>query len=232
MLNRRLSSALIGLAFIPAVAGAEPISIGLHSLEGGATASLSSPLSTSPFRIGEITLPTVNSAVLISVDGLTANTNYLMEVLVHGATSTWNTLRAEVLDPLDGDDALDMAPYHAGVPTGFSTSNTRDGFSFAQSAGLERSAVFAGGSGSVAADEDSNGADVLFFGGVAGASDELRVRFGLRDYDGDRNFLVRLSAQDAIATPEPASMILIGTGLAGLIAARRRRRTTSDETIS
>ena len=137
MLTRRFSSALIGLAFLPAVAGAEPISIGLHSLEGGATASLSSSLLTSPFRLGEITLPDAYSAVLISVSGLAANTNYLMEVLVHGATSAWNTLRAEVLDPLDDDDALDLAPYHAGVPDGFSTSNTRDGFSFAQSAGLE-----------------------------------------------------------------------------------------------
>lgn len=228
MLTRRFSTALIGLALLPAAAGAEPISIGLHSLEGGATASLSAPLSTSPFRLGSLRLPDVNSAVLISVSGLTANRNYLMEVLVHGATSTWNTLRAEVLDPLDDDDALDMGPYHAGVPTGFSTSNTRDGFSFAQSAGLERSAVFAGGSASVSANEDSNGADVLFFGGVAGASDALRVRFGLRDYDGDRTFLVRLSAQDAIATPEPASMILIGTGLAGLMAARRRRRSSRE----
>ena len=224
MLNRYFSVALLGIALLPGTAAAEPITIGLHSLEGGASASLSSPLSGTPFRIGDVTLPDANSAVLISVSGLTANTNYLMEVLVHGATSAWNTLRAEVLDPLDDDDSLDMAPYHAGVPTGFSTSNTRDGFSFAQSAGLERSAAFAGGSASVSADENSNGADVLFFGGVAGASDALRVRFGLRDYDGDRTFLVRLSAEDALSTPEPASMILIGTGLAGLAALRRRRR--------
>lgn len=210
---------------LPATAAADPIIIGVHSLEGGATASLVSPLSGgSPLNMGSITLPTAGSAVLIAVDGLTARANYLMEIIVYGASSTWNTLRAEVLDPLDGDDALDMAPYHAGVPAGFSTSNTRDGFSFAQSAGLERSAVFAGGSATVGADEDTNGADVVFFGGVAGASDALTVRFGLRDYDGNRNFLVRLSAHDAIATPEPASMLLIGTGLAGLAAARRRRR--------
>ena len=171
-----------------------------------------------------VTLPTADSAVLLSVSGLAANTNYLMEVIVLGATSTWNTLRAEVLDPLDSDDWMDMAPYHDGVPAGYSTSHTRDGFSFAQSTGLERSAEWVGGSATVKPDEETNRADVLIFTGVAGASSALRVTFGLRDYDGNRNFLVRLSAEDGVsATPEPASMLLIGTGLAGLAAMRRRR---------
>ena len=231
MLTRCLPAALLGLALLPATAAAESISIGLHSLEGGATASLTPLTDGTPLRIGSVRLPDADAAVLLSVSGLTARSNYLMEVQVFGATSTWNTLRAEVLDPVDHDDALDTGS-HAGVPSGFSVSNTRDGFSFAQSAGLERSAAFAGGSATVTADEDTNGADVLFFGGVAGASDALRVRFGLRDYDGDRTFLVRLSAGDAISTPEPASMILIGTGLAGLMAARRRRRISMENNIT
>src|SRR5690606_40094693 len=97
---------------------------------------------------------------------------------------------------------LDVSPYHAGVPDGFSTSHESDGLSFAQRAGLERSAVFAGGSASVTADEDTDSADQLMFSGVAGSTGALRVTFGLRDYDGGRNFLVRFSAEDAVARSE------------------------------
>ena len=225
LLKHCLPATLLAVALLPGVVAAETISIGVHSVEGGATASLlPSPTVGSPTGVGSITLPSDGAAVLMSVDGLTANTNYLIEVLVYGASATWNTLRAEVLDPLDHDDGLDVTPYGSGVPEQFTTSNRFDGYSFAQDSGLERSAVFAGGSANLWSDEDTHARDAIFFGGVAGASDALRVRFGLRDYVGDRTFLVRLSAHDPISTPEPASMILIGTGLAGLAAARRRRR--------
>ena len=228
MLTRCLPVAVLAAALLPVRAHAEPVTIAVHSVEGTATASLAATLSSEgPIPLGEVTLPSADAALAITVGGLSAGTNYLMEVLVHGASSAWNTLRLEVLDPLDDDDGRDVTPYHAGVPDGFSASHNVDGLSFAQEAGLQRSAVFAGGSATVTADEFSDGGDVLMFSGVAGAPGVLQVRFGLRNWAGEGNFLLMLSASDPVATPEPASMLLIGTGLAGLAALRRRRRSTN-----
>jgi hypothetical protein len=224
LLKRCLPAAMVAATLLlPATARAEPVTIAVHSLAGGATASLAST-ATHMSSIGVVTLPSADGSINIMFDGLTARLNYEFELLIHGSTATWNTLQAEVLDPLDEDDGLDVLPFSAGVPDGFTGSNTRDGFSFAQSAGLERSAIFAGGSASVFADENTNATDALRFVGLADAAGGVRVTFGLRDFDGGRTFLVRLTAGDPIATPEPMSMLLVGTGLAGLAAVRRRRR--------
>jgi hypothetical protein len=216
---------MVGL-LVPAAARAEPIPISVSSAVQGF--AMTGASAGSAIDLGTIVLPNVNAIGDLLLTGFRTNQDIVVSFLLEGL-GKFDTLRLELFNPWGSNNGDDPAGQPPGLPKGYTTSNNSDALSFAQDSGLERSAVFAGGMATVFADERTHRGDILMFSGLAGA-DSARVTFAIRDglrfAKGNSNagFLLRISAADPVHAPEPASILLLGTGLAGVIAARRRMR--------
>lgn len=217
---------MVGL-MVPVAARAEPISV-TSGLNGFAMTGANVG---STIDLGTIVLPNVNAVGDVMLSGFRTNTDVLVSFVLEGI-GAFDTLRLELFNPWGSNNWDDPSGQAANLPKGYSSSNNSDALSFAQDSSLARSAVFAGGLATVFADELTHRGDILMFSGLAGA-ESARVTFAIRDGlkflkgNSQAPFLLRISAADPVSAPEPASMLLLGSGLAGVIAMRRRAKRAS-----
>ena len=222
-----VAAGLLSAALLVTV-GVQPasaVAISIHPSSTGLT-SMSFSSSGTSITIEETFGSTGIGALLIS--GLTEGTSYTVtKRITVAAPVSFTSIALELLDPAgDAEDGSDPKPYPSFVPAGFTTSSDGDGLSFAQGSGIPRvSSHFA----TVTADELSDARDFLdFTDGIVPSGTTFSLTFGLRvnPGSGQQPFLLvqRPNTRSTGSIPEPATMLLFGSGIAAAVAAARRRR--------
>jgi hypothetical protein len=178
--------------------------------------------------------------LFLEIDGLESGTVYTVYKQITNSTGTeWTRFANELLDPVGpttpDNDSDDPQPYPGFVPTGFTTSNDGDGLSFAQNQSIPRdSDVF----DKIFVDELSDARDFIdYFDGTWDDGESGWIRFGLRDglVTNNEPFLLAQRPNEfsvpepgtgpgsgSEPVPEPATMLLVGSGLVGLLGFRRK----------
>ncbi|MEM7253221.1 MAG: hypothetical protein AAF493_17530 [Pseudomonadota bacterium] len=226
-----LAIALLGPLVAMSTARAMPI-VSLHSTNVG-IGDMSFSVSGTTITIDEVWTST--DPGFLQISGLENGVDYtIVKNITNNSGDAWESLSNEVLDPIataigDTSDDLDVLPYPAFVPDGFTTSNDNDGLSFAQGSGIPRtSLVFP----VIDVDELTDVRDFLDFSGGSLADSAVdTIMFGLSDNTASNNnqpFLLsqRPSELTMNSVPSPGSLAIMLLGL-GVLAWRGRAKAPS-----